>query len=105
MAKKSIKLRAKQKGDAIQVKAIITHPMETGTRKDKTTGEIAPRHFIQEVSCKHNGEEIMSMNWGPTVSRNPFLEFSFEGGVSGDAVELSWIDNKGGTGAATAKIR
>jgi len=105
MASKKIKMRAKKKGDAVQVKAIITHPMETGTRKDKTTGEILPQHFIQEIVCKHNGEEVMTMEWAPTVSKNPFIEFYFEGGASGDAVELSWKDNKGETASATTKIK
>jgi sulfur-oxidizing protein SoxZ len=105
MASKSIKMRAKQKGGVIQVKAIITHPMETGARKDKTTGEVFPQHFIQEVICKHKGEEIMSMEWAPTVSKNPFLEFEFEGGAKGDPVELNWKDNKGETGSATVKIK
>jgi sulfur-oxidizing protein SoxZ len=100
-----IKLRAKLKDGGTLVKAIITHPMETGTRKDKDTGEVFPQHFIQEVICKHKGEQVMSMEWAPTVSKNPFLEFEFEGGAAGDPVELTWTDNKGETGSETAQIK
>ena len=99
-----MKLRARLREGVTQVKCIITHPMETGTRKDKDTGEVFPQHFIQEVHCKHNGEEVMAMEWAPTVSKNPFLEFEFEGGAAGDTVELSWKDNKGESGSTTKPI-
>ena len=44
---KSIKVRAKVKDGITVVKALITHPMETGLRKDKKTGKKIPAHFIQ----------------------------------------------------------
>ena len=49
---KSIRARASAKGDTTTVKALITHPMETGLRKDKKTGKKVPAHFIQEVVCE-----------------------------------------------------
>jgi hypothetical protein len=60
MAKKSIKLRAKAKGGEVSVKALISHPMETGLRKDKKTGKKIPAHFIQEVTVKANGTRLIS---------------------------------------------
>ena len=100
-----IKLRAKLKDGGTVVKSIMTHPMETGTRKDKDTGEGFPQHFIQEVICKHKGEQVASFEFGPTISKNPFIEFEFEGGAAGDPIELSWTDNKGETGSGTAQIK
>jgi sulfur-oxidizing protein SoxZ len=52
----SIKIRARAKGNAVTVKALIKHPMETGLRKDKKTGKVIPALFIQEVTCKANGK-------------------------------------------------
>ncbi len=101
----SIKVRAKAKGDTVVVKALIKHPMETGLRKDKKTGKVIPAHFIQEVSCKHNGKNVLVAEWGPAVSKNPYLSFSFKGGKSGDAVSISWVDNTGGKDATEAKIK
>ena len=101
----SIKVRAKAKGDTVVVKALIKHPMETGLRKDKKTGKVIPAHFIQEVSCKHNGKDVLVAEWGPAVSKNPYLSFSFKGGKSGDAVSISWVDNTGGKDATDAKIK
>ena len=49
MAKKSIRIRAKMKGAVTEVKALMSHSMETGLRKDKKTGKKIPAHFIKEV--------------------------------------------------------
>ena len=105
MAKKSIRLRAKASGDTATVKALITHPMETGLRKNKKTGKKVPAHFIQTVSGKHNGQEVMLAEWSGAVSKNPYVSFQFAGAKAGDSVELTWSDNKGGTETATTKVR
>jgi len=72
---KSIKIRAKVKGDTTVVKALISHPMETGLRKNKKTGKMIPAHFIQEVTCRHNGNDVLKANWGTAISKNPYLSF------------------------------
>lgn len=105
MAKKSIRLRASNKGGVATVKALITHPMETGMRKNKKTGKKIPAHFIQSVSGKHNGQEVVVAEWGPAVSKNPYLSFQFAGAKKGDSVELTWSDNKGGSESASTKVR
>ena len=69
--------------------------METGQRKDKKTGKLIPAHFIQEVTCEHNGTNVMTALWGPAVSKNPYLSFKFKGAKVGDSLKLSWVDNKG----------
>lgn len=105
MAKKSIRLRASNKGGVATVKALITHPMETGQRKNKKTGKKIPAHFIQTVSGKHNGKEVLVAEWGPAVSKNPYISFQFAGAKKGDSVEISWSDNKGGSESASTKVR
>ena len=105
MAKKSIRLRASNKGGVATVKALITHPMETGQRKNKKTGKKIPAHFIQAVSGKHNGKEVLLAEWGPAVSKNPYISFQFAGAKKGDSVVISWSDNKGGSESASTKVR
>ena len=105
MAKKSIRLRASSKVGVATVKALITHPMETGQRKNKKTGKKIPAHFIQTVSGKHNGKEVLLAEWGPAVSKNPYISFQFAGAKKGDSVEISWSDNKGGSESASTKVR
>ena len=105
MAKSSIKIRAKEKGGITTLKALITHPMETGFRKNKKTGKKIPAHFIQEVICKANGKTVLTASMSGGVSKNPYISFKFTGASKGDVVELSWSDNKGGGDSATSKIR
>ncbi len=104
MANSSIRIRATIKGDVTEVKALMSHPMETGQRKDKKTGEKVPAHFIKEVNCEHGGKNVMVAQWGPAVSKNPYLSFKFKGAKKGDTVKISWDDNKGGSETADAQI-
>ncbi|MEA3274971.1 MAG: thiosulfate oxidation carrier complex protein SoxZ [Pseudomonadota bacterium] len=102
---KSIKVRAKAKGDVTTVKALMSHPMETGLRKDKKTGEVIPAHFIQEVVCKWKDATVMTALWSGGVSKNPYLSFKFKGGAKGDTLDLAWTDNKGESETATVEIK
>jgi len=99
-----IKIRAWTEGDTASVKAIIFHPMETGLRKDKKTGEKIPAHYITEVYCEHNGSTVLKCNWGPGVSKNPFMSFNFKGAKAGDTFKLSWKDNQGQSASQETKI-
>ena len=105
MAKKTIKIRAQMKGGKTEVKALIKHPMETGLVKDKKTGEKIPAHFIQEVVCEHNGNKVLSADWGIAVSKNPYISFRFSGASAGDTVKVSWKDNKGDSDMTEGKIK
>jgi sulfur-oxidizing protein SoxZ len=91
----TIKVRAKLAGDVTTVKALVSHPMETGLVKDKKTGKIIPAHFIQEVTCEHNGNVVLTALWGIAISKNPYLSFRFKGAKVGDKLTMRWVDNKG----------
>jgi sulfur-oxidizing protein SoxZ len=97
MEKKSstIKIRATVKGDTTTVKALMTHPMETGSRKN-SEGELIPAHFIQEINCESSGKNRLKALYSGGVSKNPYLSFKFKGAAEeGDTLTLSWVDNKG----------
>ena len=102
---KQMKVRAFVKDGGVSVvKAILYHPMETGLRKDKGTGEVIPAHFITEVKVEHNGNVVMTCDWGTAVSKNPFLSFDISGTKAGDMVKISWVDNLGGSEVGEAAI-
>ena len=101
----SIKIRAKSKGDTTVVKALISHPMETGLRKNKKTGKKFPAHYIQEVTCSHNGNNVLTADWGTAISKNPYMSFKFKGAAAGDTLKMSWVDNKGESDSVEAKIK
>jgi sulfur-oxidizing protein SoxZ len=81
-------------GDKATVRVLMSHEMETGQRKD-AAGKIIPAWFIQEVSASHNGKTVLTAQWGPAVSKNPFLQFSIKGAKAGDKVVVTWLDNRG----------
>ena len=54
----TIKMRSKEANGVVTVKALIKHPMETGARKNKKTGDMIPAHYIQEVHSKANNNWI-----------------------------------------------
>lgn len=97
-------MRANTEGEITTVKALISHPMETGLRKDKA-GMVIPADFIQEISCLHNGVVVLAAQWGGAISKNPYLSFRFKGGKAGDTLELSWKDNTGKSDSAEAEIK
>lgn len=105
MSMKPVKVRAREKQGITKVKILISHPMETGLRRDKASGKPIPAHFIQEVLCKHNGAEKATLEMGVTVSSNPFINFELEDAVKGDTLEVSWRDNLGETGSGSAIIK
>ena len=89
-----MKIRAKMDGDKVDVRVLMSHEMETGQRKD-AKGAVVPAWFIQNVTAQHNGRTVLSAEWGPAVSKNPFLAFKFSGGKVGDKVTITWTDNHG----------
>ncbi len=101
---KSIKLRAKAKKGIVTVKALMSHPMETGLRKNKKTGKLIPAHHIQEVTAKVNDKLVLEGLWGGAISKNPYLSFKYKGS-KGDTLTLSWVDNKGQSDSATTTVK
>ena len=87
-----MKIRANLVGDATEVKVLMSHEMETGQRKDGD-GKTIPAWFIQRVKVMHNDKVVLAAQWGPAISKNPFVSFRFGGGAKGDKVKITWVDN------------
>ena len=98
-----MRIRAQAAGDKVTVRVLMNHEMETGQRKD-TSGKVVPAWFIQEVTAQHNGKPVLTAQWGPSVSKNPFLQFAVKGGKAGDKISVSWKDNKGDTRTDEATV-
>jgi len=101
----TIKIRAKADDGVTTVKALISHPMESGQRKDAKTGELIPGHYVTEVVAEHKGKQIINANWGGGISKNPYLSFKFTGAAPGDSIKISWVDNMGKGDSAEAEIK
>ena len=93
-AKPRVKVPKKAaKGDIIQIKTLISHKMETGTRKDKN-GNVIPRNIINKFTCSLNGKEVVSANLYPSVAANPYFAFHVRATESG-TFEFTWTDDEG----------
>ena len=90
----AMRIRAQATGDKATVRVLMAHEMESGQRKD-SAGNLVPAWFISEVSATLNGKVVMTAEWGPAVSKNPFLQFTIKGAKAGDKVGVSWKDSKG----------
>ncbi|HQR87456.1 MAG TPA: thiosulfate oxidation carrier complex protein SoxZ [Limnohabitans sp.] len=89
-----MRIRAQASGDKATVRVLMSHEMESGQRKD-AAGKLVPAWFIQEVSASLNGKQVMTAEWGPAVSKNPFLQFTVKGAKAGDKLAVTWKDSKG----------
>jgi sulfur-oxidizing protein SoxZ len=89
-----MKIRASVNGEWTEVKVLMMHEMETGQRKD-SQGKTIPAWFINQVSATWNGRTVLAAQWGPAVSKNPFMAFRFKGGAKGDKIQVAWVDTRG----------
>jgi sulfur-oxidizing protein SoxZ len=103
MARALINVPGKAKrGEVIQIKTLVSHPMETGYRHT-TTGERIPRDIINLFVCTYNGEEIFRAELFPAVTANPFLSFYTLATESG-TIAFKWTDDQGKTQTESVNI-
>ena len=89
-----MRIRAQVAGGAATVRVLMSHEMETGLRRD-AAGKVIPAWHIQDVTAQLNGKTVLTAQWGPAVSKNPFLQFNVKGAKAGDKIAITWVDNKG----------
>lgn len=101
MAAASVKPRIKldkkeaKPGELIEVKALVSHIMETGQRKT-ADGQVIPRKILNKFVCTVNGKEVFSADFEPAISANPYIQFKFKATESGKVV-LTWVEDGGET--------
>ncbi|MBE7416353.1 MAG: thiosulfate oxidation carrier complex protein SoxZ [Ideonella sp.] len=98
-----MRIRAQMAGDKATVRVLMSHEMETGQRKD-SAGKVIPAWYIQDVTAALNGKPVLTAQWGPSVSKNPFLQFSVKGAKAGDKITITWKDNRGDTRTDEATV-
>ena len=91
-----------RRGDVIEIKATIGHPMETGYRAGEN-GQILARNIIRKFSCRYNGEAVFSADLFPAVAANPYLAFHTVALESG-TLTLTWEGDNGFSQTETVKL-
>jgi len=91
-----------KRGDVIEIKALMSHIMETGYRRT-AAGDLVPRDIITSFTCRYNGTEIFRADFFPAIAANPFISFFTIVKDSGK-FEFEWIGDKGFSETASASI-
>jgi sulfur-oxidizing protein SoxZ len=91
-----------KRGEIIEIKTMISHPMETGYRRDEV-GKVIPREIIRRFTCTYNGVEVFRADLFPAISANPFISFFTLAAESG-VIALNWTADTGETHTETATI-
>jgi sulfur-oxidizing protein SoxZ len=91
-----------KRGDVIEIKTLVSHPMETGYRRD-SMGNAIPRDIINRFVCTYNGVEVFRADLFPAIAANPFLSFHTVATDSGE-IKLSWTGDDGNTQTETVSI-
>ncbi|GBD42257.1 hypothetical protein HRbin39_01646 [bacterium HR39] len=90
------------RGEIVEVKALISHEMESGQRKD-SQGNIIPRKIINRFEARYNGELVFAMDLHPAISANPYIAFKLKVDEPGE-LEFKWVDDDGSVYTDKAKI-
>lgn len=80
-------------GEVITIKTLISHPMESGQRKDKE-GNLVPRSIINRFTCDFNGQNVIDVTLEPAISTNPFIQFEAKVPEAGE-FKFTWYDDDG----------
>ena len=81
------------RGEIFVVRSLITHPMETGLRRDEQ-GELIPRKIINSFTCRYNGEIVFKTELHEAVAANPYIEFHVRALESG-TLDYVWEEDGG----------
>ncbi|MCB1340819.1 MAG: thiosulfate oxidation carrier complex protein SoxZ [Pseudooceanicola sp.] len=80
-------------GEAVVIKTLISHEMESGQRKDKE-GKVIPRSIINRFTCDFNGQNVIDVTLEPAISTNPYFQFEATVPETGEFV-FTWHDDDG----------
>jgi sulfur-oxidizing protein SoxZ len=91
-----------KRGAVIEIKTLISHPMETGFRPG-TNGRLIPRNIITRFTCEYDGEQVFMLDLTPAIAANPFIAFTTVATQSG-TLKFLWIGDNGFSAEESASI-
>ena len=90
------------KGDIVEIKTLVGHPMETGRRKAKD-GKVIPQNILTAFIVKFNGKDVFTADIRTGVSANPLFAFKYKAEESGE-FEFTWKEDTGDTATKKKKM-
>ena len=97
------RIRAVASGEKTTVRVLMAHEMESGQRRDNA-GKPIPAWHVTEVVARHNGKTVLTVACGPSVSKDPYLQFTLKGARAGDKIGITWKDSRGAARSDEATV-
>ena len=91
-----------RRGEIVEIKTLISHPMETGHRRDNL-GAAIPRDIVRQFVCTYNGTEVFRADLHPAIAANPFIVFTTVATESG-TLTFRWTGDNGFAATESATI-
>ena len=95
--------RQARKGEVIEVRALVAHPMETGHRPD-SDGRVLPRNIIRRFTCRYDGQTVFSADLHPAIAANPLIVFHTVATITGP-LTCTWEGDSGFTHEHVATLQ
>ncbi|MDG1688554.1 MAG: thiosulfate oxidation carrier complex protein SoxZ [Gammaproteobacteria bacterium] len=101
------RIRAALREGHTEIRVLLIHPMISGRDENKVPADdaISPPHFIQDIRCWRNGDEMFAVKCGPATAENPYFSFQLTEGESGDKIKVRWVDNIGQKGIVEVMVK
>ena len=80
-------------GEVVRIKTLVSHPMETGFRRD-SRGEPIPRNILVRFRCWYDERLVVDIDLHPAVSANPYFAFDLRADRSAE-LRFEWVDQSG----------
>lgn len=80
-------------GEVITIRTLISHPMESGFRRDPT-GQVIARDILVRFECRFDAEFVFAADLAPGTAANPYVSFHYRAERSG-TLQFIWRDQAG----------
>ena len=91
-----------KRGEVVEIKALVSHNMETGYRRTQL-GALIPRDIIRQFVCTYNGVEVFRAEFHPAISANPFIAF-WTVAIESGTLAFTWTGDNGYSLTESARI-
>ena len=93
--------RSARPGEAVEIRTLIDHPMETGLRQEG--GRVAPRDLLNRMVVRVNGEVALQAELRNGTAANPYHVFFLRLDRTSE-LDFTWTDERGRSARATARV-
>ncbi len=91
------------RGQVVEIRTLISHPMETGYRVD-SEGRPIERNILRRFTCRYEGVVVFEAELHTAIAANPLISFYLLVGDTG-TLDFRWDGDHGFMHAESVPIR